>query len=224
VKSFCVVNATFGAYYLPYQKRLLASLDKYWSGPRMIWTDELPKGSPPHQGAFYAFKLYAIKEAMEAGHEGIIWLDGGGYLTAPIEPLIEKIKLEGYYAVKSPELIYKWIGVKAMKYFGYTRETLKAKAIETDWRLIGGTPYGFDFSHDITKEFFSRWWSAMEAGMFSHEPGDSSEFRGHRHDEAIASMLYGIMGMKASWFGEFYSGDEKDSQPGTVIKSGYDAL
>lgn len=217
MKDACIVNCTFGEPYDEYQPRLLASLDKYWKGPRITWTNCLPSGAPPHSVSPFGFKLHAIQYARESGFNTVVWLDGGGYLIGPIDELLRKTFNTGYYAVEGYEPIYRWVSDEALHHLGETRQGLKEKG----WKLFGGTPYAFDFTKDVTKEFFRRWWRAMQMGMFKHISGDSkTDFHGHRHDEAIATILFHQMGMIPSKIGEFYGGDEKESAPTVVIKSG----
>lgn len=216
--KWCVVNVTFGEPYDEFQPRLLASLDKYWGGPRMIWTGELPKGSPSHVECPFGFKLHAIKAAYDAGYEGVIWLDGGGYLTGPIDRLIEQTTKDGYYFVYNPiEPLSRWVSDEALKGLGTTRQ----QVADYGWKLFAGTPYALSLTNAITSSFWVRWWSAMERGLFKHVAGDSStDFYGHRHDEAVAAVIAYQLGMKPSEFGGFYVGDEKDT-PTSFIRSGH---
>jgi hypothetical protein len=216
MNGYCIVNCAFGEPYDECQPRLQESLAKHWKGPRIIWTDALPAGSPTHSESPFAFKLYAMKYARESGYPGVIWLDGGGYLTGSIEGLINKTINTGYYAVEGWFPLYQWISDDALRHLGETRHGLKEKG----WKLMGGTPYALDFRVDIACTFFDRWWKAMEAGCFKHVPGDSNtDFHGHRHDEAVASVLFHQLGMTPSPLGEFYSGDESDL-PTVAIRSG----
>lgn len=217
MNRWCVVIVTFGEPYDEFQPRLLASLDVHWRGDRMIWTGKLPDGAPSHSQCPFGFKLYAIKAARDAGHRGVVWMDGGGYLTGPVDPLLERTSREGCYIVEGTKPLSWWVSEEAARGMGVTRGDMDLRG----WKLCGGTPYAFDFDHPVADQFFRRWWHAMEAGHFRHVPGDGTNgFHGSRHDESIASILMYQLGITPQRFGEFYVGDEKDS-PTSFIRSGH---
>jgi hypothetical protein len=166
----------------------------------------------------FGFKLHAIKAARDAGFDGVIWLDGGGYLTGPMDRLMEHTESIGHYFIDNPlEPLSRWVSDEALAILGPKREYIR----DMGWKLFGGTPYAFDFRHERTRAFFSQWWTAMELGAFRHVAGQhGTEFHGHRHDEAVAAVIAHQMGMEVSPFMEFYVGDEKDT-PTSFIRSGH---
>src|SRR5205085_12452415 len=92
----CVLNVATGPY-AALQLRLAKSLaDQGWSGGLLTWTDRLPAGSPAHDVAPYAFKLYAISEALTKGFTSLLCLDAPCVAARPLDPVFQAIQREGH--------------------------------------------------------------------------------------------------------------------------------
>jgi hypothetical protein len=61
------------------------------------WRDRLPAGSPKHQDVPYAFKAYAMREAIAAGVKTLLYLDSSIIPIKPLGPLWERIERDGYF-------------------------------------------------------------------------------------------------------------------------------
>lgn len=202
--SRCVVNVATGPY-VPLQSRLVASVrSSGWTGGLLFWTDAWPPGSPSHEEVPYGFKIHAIREAGRRGFDSILWLDSPCLVQAPLGPLFDRIESAGHLFVTSREKLGNWIGDAALARFGLSRE--EAMALP----LLHGSCFGLRLSDPKA----SAWLAALEeaAGeghlngpyFTEHAPpevrrrkplasvGDASadpRCWGHRHDEAIGSLL-----------------------------------
>lgn len=213
-----IVNVSFGDYYKPYKARLDASLDAYAPSETVHSFGMMQPHWMKHEDAPYAFKLEAIKEARALGFQQIIWLDAGAYLVAPLDNLWRRIQEDGYYLVDSNQLLGDWISDTALKHFGYTR----AQIWDSQLMLLGGMPYGFDFTNKQVCAFFDEWYACAKAGLFKEQTEKYKDPRvqGHRHDESIAAILANKHDMDPSPFGDLYCSQYPEMK-GCCIASGY---
>jgi hypothetical protein len=190
--------------YVPLQKRLLESL----RGVDVLhWTDAWPPGSPTHAEAPYAFKLHAMAEARRQGATTVLWLDAPVVARGELAPVFDRIEREGHLFVTSGQALGNWVGDAALAAFGMSRDAAMALP------LLFGSCIGLDLRRD-------RWLDAMRvaaaqgllngpyftehapAEIRARKPGKpvgaaSSDARcwGHRHDEAVGSLLAQRLGM-----------------------------
>lgn len=190
--------------YVPLQKRLLDGL----RGVDVLsWTDAWPPGSPEHDRAPYAFKMHAMAEARRRGARSVLWLDAPVVAAGSPGPVFDRIESEGHLFVTSGEKLGNWIGDAALGAFGLDRDAAMAMP------LLNGTFIGLDLRRGA-------WLDAMleaaakglldgpyftehaPAEIRARKPGKSigSASRdprcwGHRHDEAIGSLLAHRLGM-----------------------------
>lgn len=210
----CVVNFA-DRDYVRWQNRLTGSLSKHGNSvAHLIWTDSLPPGSPKHSEWPYAFKLYAIKDAMAKGHTTILWVDAGLYAVRPLDPLFDAIEEDGVYAVREENTVGMYCSDETLAYFGITRE--EAKPIH----LASGAILGFDFRQAIAKDVFGEWFRAFEASLYRGTVSKHSGQQDHRGDESILGLIFHHRGLRFRTLAEHFSAD-CDLQPKTVFRSGY---
>lgn len=188
--------------YAKAEQRLSESLKGKTDAHVYLYQSESSIGSPSHQENPYAFKIYAIKKAFEAGYTKILWLDSSCYAIKDISPVFDIIESEGYFMEYAGHLAGTWTNDRALDYFGITRD----EAMEIPLFSAGFT--GLDFTNEIVKEFFKTWEQAMLDGMFrgkwdNKEKTESQDERcfGHRHDLSTASIIAYQLGMP------FHSGE-----------------
>jgi hypothetical protein len=219
--SCCYSPHNFG-YYRGYADRLERSLDDF--GPdadRIIWRNSFPPGSPPHQVMPYAFKFYAVKDALQKGYRYVMWLDAGTQAIAPIQPLWDRINSYGYALLSGCDELAKWISDYALRHFGYSREQAKGM------KLAGGCLVGLDSQNQKAMEFFQAWGELvkdrkllMGANRKAREYGgimrslmlsdhdesvisDDPTVEGHRSDESCFSLLMDRMRMEPITYTEW---------------------
>lgn len=147
----------------------------------------------------YAFKAYAIYNAMMKGYENIIWMDSAVYASKDITPLIEHIESVGY-------IFFDNVGYKVgdftsdacIEKFGWTRDKAFRK------KMIMACLMGFNTKSEKAVEFIKRYMNAAQDGVSYHGSwhnanGEvSSDLRvlGHRHDQSVASIIIDDMGLE----------------------------
>jgi hypothetical protein len=214
----CIVSCCYSEgrpdYYAKYADRLEASLERFHPGTeRKIWRDGWPPGSPSHSKLHYGFKFYALLWAIEQGYRRVIWLDAGTELLAPMDPVEDKLKRDGYALLTGPDVLGEWISDGALADLKSSRE----RAMEL--KLAGGCLIGLDVSSTIAMIFFAKYrWLAQKTRHFmcyhteqSIKDGvmrsvlvtdgdniplsDDPRVKGHRSDEACFSILMDQLGM-----------------------------
>jgi hypothetical protein len=194
-----VVNVTAGGRYGPMGDRLESILKRQGQEYR-IWR-ELPKDCPPHGEVPYAFKLFAIRSALERyGEPVVLWADSSIVPIRSLEFLWDLIERQGYWF--SENLPYgkqdgpsytcgQWACDAALPLLGITRET----ALEIP--QVIATAFGLDFRTATARSFFEAWWRLMPAFKGAwwdprspvYEGSKDSRVLGHGHDQSAASVV-----------------------------------
>jgi len=157
--------------------------------------DIYPPGSPTHQEQPYAFKLAAIEQAWNDGHEQVLWVDSSGWAVNQVLPIFQGMDQTGHYFWTSGFYTAQWTNDRTLNYFGVTRE--EARTMPMLYAII----MGFDFRHERTRRFFARWKQSMLDGQFAghwkRQPEDTEamDYEGHRHDQSCASIIAAQEGM-----------------------------
>lgn len=219
MRDRCIVSCSYAPqnfnYYSSYMDRLEHSLDEFGKdSDRIVWRNEWPPGSPPHQVTNYAFKYYAVKDAFAKGYRYVMWLDAGTQAIAPIEPLWERVYRLGYILLSGCDPLGKWISDEALKHFGVDREKTWTMA------LLGGCLIGLDRENETAMKFYAEWGEIvrrrplmMGANRKARDVGNGvmrslmisdaddsiistdDRVEGHRSDEACFSIVCDQLGM-----------------------------
>lgn len=179
--------------------RMVDSLRYNWDGGFMafIGEDTLP-GCPKHEAQPYAFKLYAIQAALNAGYTEILWLDSSCYAIQPLQPIFDHIEKEGYIMQDAGHFVGVWTNDRTLKYFDLNRDEAMTM------RCYGNAGFlGLNFEDQTAIDFFCEWKRSMEDGMFKgawtnadHSESLDERCRGHRHDMSSGSIIANRMDMK----------------------------
>lgn len=186
--DFIILSIAFGPRYVEQQARLHNSILQYYTPEHHLYfQDGLPTGSKPHKESLYGFKVHAVKRALGWGYKKIIWLDPACILQHPVDYWFSE-GMPPVVAVKDDNTLNKMIGKKALEYYG--------NPDITDWHLVGGSLYVFDFEKEMTHIIFDHWYKSEADGIFGSQAEQSSEkINGHRNDEscmAVAMYSHGI--------------------------------
>lgn len=171
--------------------RLSESLRNNFDGDFIAFTNEETLGSPKHEDNPYAFKIYSIQKAIEAGYELILWLDCSVFAIAPVQPIFDIIKSEGYIMQDAGHLVGNWTNDFTLNYFGITRdEAMNIKCYGNAGFL------GLSVHNSTAMQFFDKWDKSMQKGCFkgkwtNDEKTESEDERvfGHRHDLSAGSII-----------------------------------
>lgn len=186
----CIINVALGGWYPKGQARLVDSLRGRYDGAVRA-TQVLPRGSPPHDVAPYAFKVHAFMEAFEAGHNPVLWLDASMWARLPLAPVFEHIREHGVAVWLAGWWVGQWCHTAGLEQMGLTRD--EAMAIP----LVAGGIVGIDRSHPKGIEFFDGLYRAVRDGVSFPGPWSNvggamdpdPRVLGHRHDMPTLSVL-----------------------------------
>jgi len=182
--------------------------DVLWKGKWLIFRDEYPDMCPPVISHGYAFKPYAMKQAVELGSRYLIWADAAVWAIAPIEPVFRRIVEDGHLFFYNGYPVGEWCRDTSLSKLGLTRE--EAFAIPE----ITSSFFGLDMESDGGKKFLEGWTAyANDGETFIVNPNTNdkgqcskdSRVRGHRYDQTAASVLVQRLGMKKTHCPEFYA-------------------
>lgn len=171
---------------------------------------ELPLGCPSHEAQQYAFKIYAIQRAVDAGFRYILWMDASFQPIRSIEPLWAVIREQGWYAPRQGDaMLGTWASDAFLEALQLSRDT----AMTIPMCLSGLV--GFDMRSDAGRWLWHQWREEYRLGMWNgphlNKPGQPTEVwgqkfsghcsydprcEGHRHDETSLSWLLHLYGVQ----------------------------
>lgn len=181
----CIVSfANERGRYLENLLRLKQSLVGKFDGDFLGFVGEDSVGAPLHIENPYAFKIHAIRAAIEVGYTSVLWLDSSCYAIRNLAPVFKSIERDGMIFQEAGHMLGTWSTDSQLEYFGLTRD--EAMGIG----MIGNAGFlGFDFTNPIASRFFVLWNKAMEQGMFK------GSWENSRHDMTCSSALVHLMGL-----------------------------
>lgn len=175
----CVVSlATKNSRYVDGLARLSNSLRDNASGIDFLgFIHEHSVGAPLHTENNYAFKVYAIQKAIDAGYTQILWLDCSVWAVAPIQPLFDIIAEQGYWFEGAGCWLSDWCTNEVLDYYKLDRVD--------EMPMVQSGFMGFNTENDMGVEIFKQFKKACNEGLFN---GSWSDFR---HDQScISAILY----------------------------------
>lgn len=190
-----IVNLSTEKYW-PGQIRLAKSLRYKTDATLFLFRSEEEVGAPPHSENPYAFKVYAIEKALEAGYEQILWLDASMYVIKDLDPLFKLIEGIGYYMQDSGWFNNEWTNEKAKEYFG-----------TDDGLMISTGCIGFNFQLPYAKAFFNDWKQSMLDGIFK------GSWDNHRQDQTCASIIAHKKGFMIAENNSFFQYGKAEEPP-----------
>lgn len=185
-KSRVVVNLSTGKY-IPEQARLVQSVLDVGGVNILAYKSEAEIGAPSHHESPYAFKLYAMREAVNMGYRYILWLDASMLCIAPLDPVFDIIEQDGYFFQDSGWGNARWTPQYALEYFGTNEGVMFSSGF-----------LGLDMESEVGQEFFAKLVQAERDGMFR------GSWEDYRHDQSAGSLIAYKMGLKLqppnTWF------------------------
>lgn len=91
-----IVNCSIRAMYASRFVKLKSALQKYCPDAALLLYSDYPDGCPTQYESQYAFKIHAIREAVNAGYRFVLWMDCAFIPRAPIGPVWEWIREHGW--------------------------------------------------------------------------------------------------------------------------------
>lgn len=175
----CVISlATKNSRYVDGLARLSNSLRDNASGIDFLgFIHERSVGAPLHTENNYAFKVYAIQKAIDAGYTDILWLDCSVFAVAPIQPLFDIISEQGYWFEGAGCWLSDWCTNAVLDYY-------KLDQVD-EMPMIQSGFMGFNMGDGTGSELFRLFKKACDEGLFN---GSWADFR---HDQScISAILY----------------------------------
>ncbi len=181
--------------YLKMQSRLIDSLKKVdYVGDVITYNSEkeISEDCPTHEEVPYAFKAFAIREAINKGYENIIWMDSAVYAVKPLTYFLDYIEKYGYVFFNNLGFtIGDYTSDECLNNFGWDR----SKAF--DRPMIMACCFGINTNNARALRFFNDYYKAAIDGVsylgdWTNDSGQVSEDRhvkGHRHDQSVASIV-----------------------------------
>lgn len=157
-------------------KRLVGSLPKYVDA---LWFKDYKEiGSPTHKENPYAFKVYAIRKAIEMGYSKVLWCDSplvyqGGFER--LENIFDKYDFFAYDNIGFS--VGDFTNIKTKQEYGYSNEEYD------NMPMIMACFMGFDFSSGLANNIFKEYTMSMEEGDFI------GDWKDHRHDQSCMSII-----------------------------------
>jgi hypothetical protein len=146
----------------------------------------------------YGFKPDIIKKAADAGYRKIIWADSTICMAKiPTHTLAQAAQhgVAVFHNLGHP--LWNWISDKALNHLGYRNADL------TKMEQIMACVLCFDLDNPMGLQIFNEWYAAAYSGVSFQDYGsDRIGYKGHRHDQAILSVLcykYNIPMLPYGW-------------------------
>jgi hypothetical protein len=147
----------------------------------------------------YAFKAYAMKKAIDAGYENIIWMDSAVYPSKDINPFIDYIEQKGYIFFDNIGFsIGDYTSDACLKKWNWSRD----RAFRHP--MIMACLMGINTKSADAMRWFYQYYEAAKDGVSYHgawhnhngEVSEDMRVKGTRHDQSVASIIIADMGMK----------------------------
>ena len=208
-----IVTLALGHHYHRGVARMIQAFEQHSPGYQLIaWINALPPGAPQRviedgwDYTAYCAKPFAMKAAMDAGAEIVLWLDASVHPIAPIQPLVEYISAHGYYMAPSGFSIGEWSSDRVLEGFRLERGGRMDKA-ECASGIVGldlrpGTRLATMLDMwCATTHYFPGHHSNVRAADKKHHyknvghVSDDPRCSGHRHDQTVLSILAHQLGL-----------------------------
>jgi hypothetical protein len=198
MKGTCIVSLGVGGHFTAGLARLAAGARANgFAGEIISWKD-YPDGCPPHQAVPYGFKPYCMDLARQAGFQVVIWLDAACVPVRSLAPVIAEASARGHMFQWAPYNTGEWCSDTCLDAFGLTRARAYS-FVHSLWACA----MALDVSHPVGGEFLDRWLAASRDGRSfqgawtneKHQASTDGRVKGHRHDQAVGSILAYQMGL-----------------------------
>lgn len=197
------------------------------------WANEMPPESPPHKAVPYAFKAFAIAEAIRQGYSTVLWADACIVPDEDLAPLWERIERDGYWMSRNGWANHEWTCDAVYPLLGVTREENKQIP------HVVATTFGLCLKHEAARAFAAEYLRYAKNGAFcgpwmnknhpdyAHHavnercaPCGPPTTRGHRHDQTAASLLAYRLGWKLTDPPEIFAYKNGETEQTLLVADG----
>lgn len=210
MKDCVIVSCGIGEHYRTGLMSTRQHCERYCPEADLLMFDDYPAGCPPHAEQMYAFKIFAMREAIERGWQYVLWMDAWFQPIASIVALWEHIRRTGWYIpAQGDSVLGNWCTDSALAKFEISRET--ARTIPLCYSGL----VGLDMGNRLACGIWKHWEQLFTLGTFNgphlNVPGepmtqwglkwqghasDDTAVNGHRHDESALSFVLHSLSLK----------------------------
>lgn len=184
-----IVSCGVGGWYAAGVQRLENSLIHHgYAGDMLMFKGEYPAGSPTHEDNPYAFKIFAIEEAISRGAKVILWCDASLWCIKNPHHLFDLIYDKGVIGFRTGYNMAQTSSDHALQWAGITRD--EAEQLPE----IASGLVGLNLDNPDGKKVYELWKEGMELGLFrnnrNRDLADSADprFVHARQDQTIYSL------------------------------------
>jgi hypothetical protein len=173
---------------------------------------------PSHSEKPYAFKAYAMHDAVDTGADTLLWADACMLPVQDMTPLWERIERDGYWFSRNGWSNYEWTADSAYPDLFPGIAIDDARRLNKDIPHVVATCFGISLKHLRGRHFLKEYyrlasetkafcgpWTNCTAGCEKHASHYTdqrfgncgpADVRGHRHDQTAASVIAWRLGVK----------------------------
>jgi hypothetical protein len=143
---------------------------------------------PGHVQTPYGFKPWLVAEALNRGYSRVLWVDSTIVFTASTDRLFGLMDEVPVLLFDNPGCpIPHWTNDATMEAFGWDPKDLRFEVM--------ACVLGFNFENEQAMVLFRQWNMAAINGLYSPGKGSTRpDYRDHRHDQSVISILGHQMG------------------------------
>lgn len=152
----------------------------------------------PHSEVPYHFKPAIFQIAREKGYDQVIWCDSTIRVKKDLQPLLDIAKEQGIVVFDNlGHPIRQWISKECRAQMNVTDQELVTMPQIMACVII------FDFTNPKGVTIFDEWCSYANDGIsFKNGTSERSDFKAHRHDQVVLSVLCNRNGIKMQPYGQ----------------------
>lgn len=219
-------------------------------GDVMEWSmNKLPEGSPAHERKPYAFKAFALAQALQKHGPDclLLWCDACILPIRDMTPLWERIERDGYWMSRNGYSNYEWTADSAYPdLFNWSvgSNTLEQqRKVNRDIEHVVATSFGLNMAHPKgqaflteylrlardTQAFCGPWMNSNYSvdggptGIVNPPrlaPCGPPDVRGHRHDQTAASVIAWRLGFELTSAPNIFAYKGRESENTILIADG----
>jgi hypothetical protein len=185
-----------------------------FAGEFLAWSPgSFPTGCPTHADVPFAFKPFCFAEAGRRGFRAVLWMDSICVAIRSLDAIFGAIEERGYALFRTRGWVGEWSADATLEALGVDRGRAMG------WPAVNAAALGLDLGHPLGAEFLRRWHEAARQELPFRgvaEPLETREdyqsvkwntggrvssdprVKGHRHDQSVAGILAGQLGMTPS--------------------------
>lgn len=211
-----IVSEGIGGWYPAGIDRLERSLVFHgYPGDTIFWRNEYPPNSPSHQDNPYAFKIAAIRDAINRGYKTIMQIDSSFWAIKNPISIFDIVIEKGIFAFRSGYNCAQTCPDNLLELAHLTRDEAE-KIPETATGIVG-----LHMDNPDAKKVFEIWATLCDMGYFinsrNHNPNDSKDprFLHGRQDQSAFSIALHMAGVSFNYtdYVAYYNGGNPGYDP-----------